>query len=126
MCEYLSQIEQACEEFAERGVAFDILQIRDRVRELVGTGINVSFRPVKYEVLAFFERGGIPGFVLSTKRIVKPSPEFWEGEGNDTSGTLQSVFNIVPLTDIIETAKPDPIQVSLHDDKEDAIGPMPW
>jgi len=132
MCEYLSQIHQACQEFAEQGVSFDILQIRDRVRELTGPGMEVLFKPVKYEVLAFFEQGGIPGFVLTTKRIVQPVSTFWQGEPSDVMGTERTVFNIVPLTTIIDGITPDTVQVSIPREAseagcdDDPIGPMPW
>lgn len=144
MCDYLTQIHEACDEFTEKGVAFDILQIRNRVRELAHLGADVRFREVKYEVLARFESGLMPGFVLTTKKIVTPSLSVWDGR--DDAGVVRNVFNLVPYTDIINGISPTAEQATLSHEHyvdegaiidgpgvpeepefpADALGPMPW
>ena len=69
MCDYVYSIHKACLELAKTSDSFDMLQIRDKTRELVGPLTHVIFQDCKFEALAFFERGGLPGFVLTTKLI---------------------------------------------------------
>jgi hypothetical protein len=69
MCEYTKEVARALRELSSEEDCFDMLQVRDRVREITGPSVTVLFRPCKFQALAYFEEEGIPGFVLSTKVI---------------------------------------------------------
>ena len=116
MCDYIPFIQLAIRQLAAEGNSFDMLAIRNKTRELAGPAIDVRFLACKFETLGFFERGGIPGFVLATKTIEVESPHLLiSAHGNfsmDTHGALISetykrrVFNFVK----IETAVKDAVQ----------------
>lgn len=75
MCDYINEIHEACRQLAEKETSFDMLQVRNKVRELTGPSVMVMFKPCKFEALAFFEQGGLPGWILSTKTITTDEVE---------------------------------------------------
>ena len=102
MCDYIGFVHEACKQLVADGKEFDMLQIRDKTRELTGTDIDVRFRPCKFEALTFFERGGFPNFVMTTKVIDLPPL-------NDTDPPPQaSVFSFIPVTVLLDTIVPAP------------------
>lgn len=70
MCMFYSELRQACNELLEKNESFDVIQVRDRIREL-SSDQSIAFRDVKYELYTYFEQGGLPGFVIGTKTIEK-------------------------------------------------------
>jgi hypothetical protein len=117
MCDYAMSVYVACSQLAEENDSFDMLQIRDRTREIVGPEQDVRFLPCKFEALAYFERGGIKGHVLTTKTIqVETKEPVIDDEGHhyvDGSGALvtefeeRNVFQFVKVASLIqETLRP--------------------
>jgi len=114
MCEYAHLVQQAIQELAEELDSFDMLQIRDRTRVIAGPSTDVRFRPCKFEALASFERGLIPGFVLTTKTIeletdtplVDNDGKFsTEDDGALVTETIQrSVFSFTKISNIVHEA----------------------
>ena len=94
MCEYIPWIRLAIQQLSEQNDSFDMLQIRDRTREITGPTVNVRFLPCKFEALAFFERGGIPGFVLTTKTIeMETDKPFIDEEGHHYASSDGSLIH---------------------------------
>lgn len=69
MCMFHIELNQAIDELVQKGEPFDVKDINTLVREKVGDGITVPFRETKYETLAAFEKGQMPGFIMDTRTI---------------------------------------------------------
>lgn len=114
MCEYVTYINLAMQQLSEQNDSFDMLQIRDRTREIAGNTVDVRFLPTKFEALAFYERGGIPGFVLTTKTIeMETDRPLIDSDGHHTTDSdsalvneteKRSVFNFVSKASLIHEA----------------------
>lgn len=70
MCAFESQLRQAFDDFIAKSEPFTVLQVRDRIRELMGRGEPVAYLPVKFELLSKFERERPAGWALSTVSVV--------------------------------------------------------
>lgn len=114
MCEYVGFIQMAIRQLATSKNSFDMLDVRNKTRLLAGPAIDVRFLACKFETLGFFERGGIPGFILTTKVIEVESPHLLiSAQGNfsmDISGALisetfkRTVFNFVKTAAAVKDA----------------------
>lgn len=93
MCTYLVELTQVLSELVQTRKPFDMLDLRDKIRERVGRDVDVRFRDVKFEALAAFERGACPDYVLTIKPIV------------DQEGAPRTVFVFGPLPTDEELAK---------------------
>lgn len=78
MCAYVNKIEEVMMSFeAARKGSFDMLDLRDKIREIVPNE-DVRYREVKHEALAAFERGMMPNYVLDTRKVEgQDSPKFF-------------------------------------------------
>ena len=105
MCDFISELKAVTKALVTECHEFDMLDIRNLVREAVGPTVPVGFRDCKFETLALFEQGNFPGYVLTTKRKEVLVPVIWEGiEGNELQE--QSVFSFVPFTSILDSLLP--------------------
>ncbi len=114
MCEYATYIKLAVRQLSEQSDTFDMLEIRNRTREIAGPTMDVRFQPCKFEALAFFEQGGLPGFVLTTKTIeTETDKPVIDKKGHhyvDGSGALvnefekRSVFTFIKVAALIHDA----------------------
>jgi len=115
MCEFAWQLNSVLKSLQELGEPFDVLQVRDALRDLCGDLVQVNFQPVKFELLAAFERGALPGWIIGTKQIEESktveNPHYEEGSGLSQDATLvynRSVLEFRPdLTDPRNWEKPD-------------------
>ena len=93
MCMFYQELSEACSELLEKGDAFDVIDVRNRVRDLCPHD-NITFRTVKYELYTYFEQGNMPGFIIGTKNITddmgstrsviefRPDPSYVKPTGN--------------------------------------------
>jgi hypothetical protein len=99
---FYSELKTACGELIERGAPFDVVQVRDRIRELRPHD-NVLFREVKYELYTYFEQGNMPGFIIGTKNVI------------DDSGFDRNVIEFRPE---VPANKPKSIWEQMHGGKD--------
>jgi hypothetical protein len=113
---FYSELRDACSELLETGEAFDVIDVRNRVRDLCPND-NISFRTVKYELYTHFEGGHMPGFVIGTKNIT------------DEVGNVRSVIEFRP--DPAYTKPTGNVFDKMHIDADesiednDAVSPVP-
>lgn len=95
MCDYLKSITNSLEELGQTGLAFDMVDLRAKTRELAAPLTSVTLKRCQQVAIEYFKQGNLPGMVIGLKSVTPDYPTFWNG--SDFSVALRRILVFLPV-----------------------------